>query len=51
MAPATRVVTGNNHSCVRADNAVYCWDDNSYGQLGDGTTTERALPVAVIGLH
>jgi hypothetical protein len=29
---------------------VVCWGDNSSGQLGDGTLTERTTPVAVIDL-
>jgi len=30
--------TGNRHSCVLMDNGdVYCWGDNSYGQLGNST--------------
>jgi hypothetical protein len=38
----------NNHMCaLKSDGAAYCWGSNSNGQLGDGTTTNRAVPTAV----
>ena len=44
------VSTGYSHTCgVTAGGAAYCWGDNSVGELGDGTTTNRASPVAVAG--
>ncbi len=35
---------------VRSDGTVWAWGSNSYGQLGDGTTTSRSAPVQVNGL-
>ena len=45
----TSIAAGSAHSCAAtsAGNA-YCWGVNSNGQLGDGTNTQRALPVAVV---
>jgi alpha-tubulin suppressor-like RCC1 family protein len=43
---------GNEYSCgITTDGAAYCWGSNSYGQLGDGTNTNRLIPTAVVGGH
>jgi len=46
-----QVSTGYEHSCgVTTTGQAYCWGSNDYGQLGDGTSTDRSTPVAVLGL-
>ncbi len=42
------ISVGYQHSCaVLNDNTVYCWGENSSGQLGNGVTVDSGLPVAV----
>ena len=42
---AVQVATGDYFTCVMLDNdEVKCWGDNQYGQLGDGTTTDKTSP-------
>lgn len=39
------------HTCaVLTDGSVRCWGDNDHGQLGDGTTANRTVPVALDAL-
>jgi alpha-tubulin suppressor-like RCC1 family protein len=45
------IAAGTVHACVIRDGgSVACWGDNSYGALGDGTTTSSSTPVAVANL-
>ena len=43
----TQVAGGTNHACALKDGSVYCWGDNTYGQLGNGTNTPSLTPVLV----
>ena len=44
------VSAGNAFSlALKSDGTVWAWGDNSDGQLGDGTTTDRHTPVQVKG--
>jgi alpha-tubulin suppressor-like RCC1 family protein/type II secretory pathway pseudopilin PulG len=45
----TSIASGDKHVCAVRGIALYCWGDNTLGQLGDGTTTTRPNPVQVIG--
>jgi alpha-tubulin suppressor-like RCC1 family protein len=44
---AAGIAAGNAHSCALEDGRAYCWGENDYGQLGDGRTTNSAVPVPV----
>jgi len=42
-----QISSGMNYSCAIADTQAYCWGENSFGQLGDNSTTTRLVPVVV----
>ena len=43
--------SGYAHNCglTTSGSVAYCWGDNTSGELGDGTTSHRPVPVAVTG--
>lgn len=42
------ITAGQRHSCgIDTSGNAWCWGDNFYGQLGDGTTTDALTPVMV----
>jgi len=47
-------IASNNegHACaVLSDGSVWCWGNNSVGQLGDGTESNRTTPVQAVGVY
>lgn len=45
------ISAGSSHSlALKFDGTVYAWGSNSFGQLGNGTTTDSATPVQVKNL-
>lgn len=47
-APAHRLAMGYFHTLLlRDDGSLWAWGENQYGQLGDGTTTDRSQPVEI----
>ena len=48
---ATQVTAEGSYACaVLTNGSVSCWGYNSFGNLGDGTTTNRYIPTQVLGL-
>lgn len=42
--------SGDHWCAVTDDHKIWCWGYNAFGQVGDGTTTNRLAPVEVQGL-
>ncbi len=51
LSGVSQVAAGAAYALALTTNgAVYAWGNNAYGQLGDGTTTQRNSPVLITGL-
>src|SRR5438445_12382466 len=45
------VAAGGGHTCsIMADQSVWCWGQNTTGQLGNGTIADSTVPAQVAGL-
>jgi len=43
-----KVSAGGYHTCaIKQDGSLWCWGRNDYGQLGDGTYSDRTTPVQI----
>lgn len=46
----THVAMGTYHTCARSSSqGLACWGNNGFGQIGDGSTANRLIPVSVYG--
>jgi alpha-tubulin suppressor-like RCC1 family protein len=46
----SQVACGWKHTAaIKTNGTLWSWGDNSYGQLGDGTITQRSSPIQEIG--
>ncbi len=45
--PFATIVAGWDFTCAVASSRPYCWGDNGFGQLGEGTFTARNRPTLV----
>ena len=49
-SPFSSLSVGGAHACgLTSDGTAFCWGNNTFGQLGDSTTTRRDVPTAVAG--
>ncbi|MEZ4393828.1 MAG: hypothetical protein R3A48_22375 [Polyangiales bacterium] len=51
LAPIQSVAAGTLHTCVLRGGRVFCWGDNTSGQLGVSTLDRSLTPVEVPGIR
>ncbi len=51
LTDVVQLTAGDYFACAtKADGTAWCWGDNSFGSLGNGTTVNSNVPVQVSGL-
>ena len=46
--PISQLAAGHAHTAViKTDGTLWAWGHNKYGQLGDGTTGGKSLPIQI----
>jgi alpha-tubulin suppressor-like RCC1 family protein len=50
LSGVTAIAAGTHSLALKSDGTAWAWGYNGFGQLGDGTTTDRLTPVQVSGL-
>lgn len=48
ISGAVTIHSGLTHACAVVSKQIWCWGDNTYGQVGDGSTTRRNGAMRVV---
>lgn len=51
LTGVSSIASGGAHQCAVQSGVALCWGGNGRGELGDGSFTASATPVAVLGLE